>query len=159
MRSKILSVLFCLAASSASAATATGNFQVTVTIAATCIVDSTSTLDFGSPGVLSGNVDQTTTIGVRCSNTTPYNILLDKGANGASVTTRQMKSGTETINYGLYRDSSRTLNWGQTIGTDTAAGTGDGNVQNYTVFGRIPGPQTTPSPGTYTDTITVTIDY
>lgn len=155
----VLTVLCCLEAGNAIAATATGSFQVTVNITSTCIVDSTATLDFGSPGVLSSNVDQTTTIGVRCTNTTPYNILLNKGVNGTSVTTRQMKTGTETINYSLFRDTGRTQNWGETIGTDTVAGTGNGGAQNYTVYGRIPGPQTTPSPGVYTDTITVTINY
>ena len=34
--------------------------------------------------------------------------------------------------------------------------TGNGTGQNYTVYGRVP-PQTTPAPGTYTDTITVKV--
>jgi spore coat protein U-like protein len=69
-----------------------------------------------------------------------------------------MKVGTEVINYSLYSDSGRTTNWGNTVGTDTVAATGNGSAQAYTVYGRIP-PQTTPAPGTYTDTITVTVTY
>ena len=41
--------------------------------------------------VLAVNTDQTSTIDVTCTNTTPYNIGLE-GLNGGSVTTRQMKS-------------------------------------------------------------------
>ncbi|MCE3520182.1 spore coat protein U domain-containing protein, partial [Escherichia coli] len=35
---------------------------------------------------------------------------------------------------------------------------GSGAAQPYTVYGRVP-VQTTPAPGTYTDTITVTVTY
>jgi spore coat protein U-like protein len=48
--------------------------------------------------------------------------------------------------------------WGNTVGTDTVAATGSGAAQSYTVYGRITA-QTTPAPGTYTDTITVTVTY
>jgi spore coat protein U-like protein len=51
-----------------------------------------------------------------------------------------------------------TTNWGNTVGTDTVAGTGNGSGQVYTVYGQISA-QTTPAPGTYNDTITVTITY
>jgi spore coat protein U-like protein len=144
--------------SEAQAATATGSFSVQVTITATCVVSSTTTMNFGSQGVLSANVDQTSAINVTCTNTTPYNIGLDKGVNGASVTTRQMKAGAALINYSLFSDSGRTTNWGNTVGTDTVAGTGNGSAQAFTVYGRIP-PQATPAAGAYTDTITVTVTY
>jgi spore coat protein U-like protein len=143
----------------AEAATATGSFNVQVTIAATCVVTSATNLNFGTQGVLAANVDQTNTITVTCTNTTPYNIGLDKGLNGSSVTTRQMKSGGGAlINYALYSDSGRTTNWGNTVGTDTVAATGNGSGQAYTVYGRVP-PQTTPAPAVYTDTITITVTY
>ena len=48
--------------------------------------------------------------------------------------------------------------WGNTVGTNTIAGTGSGGSQSYTVYGRVP-PQTTPAAATYTDTITVTVTY
>jgi spore coat protein U-like protein len=110
--------------------------------------------------VLSGNVDQISTIQVQCTNTTPFNIGLDKGTNGSSVTSRLMKGGptNETIAYSIYSDTGHTTNWGETIGTDTVASTGTGSSQSFTVYGLIPS-QTTPSPGTYTDTVTVTVTY
>jgi|SRR5262245_14205463 len=141
------------------AATATSSFSVTITLAATCTVASPNTLDFGTQGVLSANVDQTTTFTVTCTNTTPYTVALDAGTgSGATVATRKMTSGAATVNYTLYRDAGRTNVWGVTTGTDTVAGTGNGAAQTLTVYGRVPS-QTTPAPGTYTDTINVTVTY
>jgi spore coat protein U-like protein len=141
------------------AATSTATMTVQMTITATCLVNSASTLNFGTQGVLTTNVDQTSTIQVTCTNTTPYNVGLDAGTGtGATVATRKMTSGANTVNYTLYSNSGRTTVWGTTIGTDTVAATGNGAAQSYTVYGRVP-PQTAPAPGTYTDTITVTVTY
>ena len=74
------------------------------------------------------------------------------------MTTRKMTSGANTINYSLYQNSSRTTVWGNTVGTNTVSGTGSGLGQALTVYGRVP-PQTTPAPGTYTDTIVATVTY
>jgi len=152
---------FCSVAwSDAEAATATGSFNVTVLIAATCVVTSATTLNFGTAGVLAANTDQTSTINVTCTNTTPYSIGLSKGTNGGSVTTRQMKGvvGAALINYSLFSDAPRTVNWGDTGGTGLDSGTGNGSAQPFSVFGRAP-PQTTPQLDTYNDTITVTVSY
>jgi len=151
---------FLSCATASYAATATTTMAVQVTITATCLINSASTLNFGnSIGVLAANVDQTSTIQVTCTNTTPYNIGLNAGTGtGATVATRKLTSGANTINYTLYSNSGRTTVWGNTVSTDTVAGTGNGSAQNYTVYGRIPA-QTTPAPGSYTDTITVTVTY
>jgi spore coat protein U-like protein len=145
--------------SASLAATTTSTFTVQVSITATCTINSASTLNFGTQGILSTNVDQTSTIAVTCSNTTPYNIGLDAGTgSGATVAVRKLTSGGATVNYSLYSDAGRATVWGNTVGTDTVAGTGNGSSQNFTVYGRIP-TQTTPAPGTYNDTITVTVTY
>ena len=146
-------------AGAAYAASTTTTFAVQATITATCTINSASTLNFGTVGVLAGNTDQTSTIQVTCTNTTPYNIGLNAGTGtGATVAVRKMTSGANTVNYSLYSNSGRTTVWGNTIGTDTQAATGNGSAQSYTVYGRVPA-QATPAPGTYTDTITVTLTY
>src|SRR3977135_2441606 len=66
-------------ASVSFAATSTATFTVQVTIVATCTINSASTLNFGSQGVFTANVDQTSTIQVQCTNTTPSNIGIDAG--------------------------------------------------------------------------------
>jgi spore coat protein U-like protein len=142
-----------------AATTVTSTFQVQMTIAAQCIINSAATLNFGSQGVLSANTDQTSTLSVQCTNSTAYNIGLDAGTgSGASVAVRKMTSGGNTINYSLYTDAGRSTLWGNTIGTDTVSATGNGSAQSYTVYGRVPS-QTTPAPGAYADTITVTVTY
>jgi len=145
----------------AYAATATGTLNVTLTITASCTVQNSPTLAFGSVGTLTSNTDATTAITVQCTNTTTYDIALGQGANGTSVTARQMLGtggSPSTVNYALYRDAGRTQNWGQTIGTDVVSGTGNGADQNVTVYGRVP-IQTSVKPDTYTDTVAITVTY
>jgi spore coat protein U-like protein len=158
----LVSALFVIVApwaGAARAATTTTTFTVQITITTSCVINSAGTLNFGSQGVLAANVDQTSTIQVQCTNTTPYTVGIDAGASsGATVTTRKMTNGANTISYSLFRDAARTQNWGTTIGTDTVAGTGSGAAQNITVYGRVP-TQTTPAAAVYTDTVTVTVTY
>jgi spore coat protein U-like protein len=144
----------------AMGATATGNMNVRITIQAECKIQTSADLDFGTRGVIDANVDQTSTIGVQCTSGQTYNVGLSAGGGaGATTTVRKMTGpAAAIINYALYRDTARTLLWGVTIGTDTLAGTGNGNVQNLTVYGRVP-PQVTPAAGVYTDTVAITVTY
>ena len=149
----------CALSAVANAGSTTTTFNTQITIAAACAINSASTLNFGTQGVLAANVDQTSTIQVVCTNTTPFTIGLDAGtASGATVATRKLTSGGNTVNYALYSDAAHTTIWGNTVSTDTVAGTGAGSAQNFTVYGRVP-PQAAPAPGNYSDTITVTVMY
>jgi spore coat protein U-like protein len=144
----------------ARAATATGQFNVTITIQSNCIVQSATDLAFGTQGVLSANVDAQSTISVQCTNTTPYTVGLSAGIGAAATVAARKMTGpaAATVTYSVYRDAARSLVWGTTIGTDTLAGTGNGNPQPITVYGRVP-PQATPAAGGYSDTLTVTVTY
>lgn len=141
----------------AAAATSTASFQVTATVAATCVISATN-LAFGTySGVQS---DSTSTLSATCTNTTPYTVGLSVGAaTGSTTSARSMTGpGAALLGYAMYRDSARTLNWGSTAGTDTGGGTGSGAAQTLTVYGRVPGGQYV-APGAYTDTITATITF
>ncbi len=63
-----------------------------------------------------------------------------------------------TLSYMLFRDSTRTLNWGNTIGTDTLTSQGTGAAQMLSVFGQIPAGQSA-NPTVYTDMIIATVTY
>lgn len=144
---------------SSFAATATTTFPVTVTVNAACSVSATA-LSFTYAPTSGNNADATNTVTVTCTNSTTYNVGLDAGTGtGATVATRIATSGSDTVNYTLYSDAARTTIWGNTIGTNTVAGTGLGTAQNLTVFGRVFAGQTGVIPATYTDTITVTVTF
>ncbi|WP_454067930.1 Csu type fimbrial protein [Brucella anthropi] len=133
------------------------SFNVTATVAANCLV-ATQDIDFGSVGVLSSNVDTTGRVSVTCTPGTNYTVGLSNGNTGASPTTRRMTLAGQGITYGLFQDSSRTQPWGNTVGSNTFAGTGTGTAQNLTVYGRV-SPQTTPGPGVYSDVVVVSVVY
>lgn len=154
------SVLLSGPPSPAFAATATGSFNVTLTLQAECRVTSASDLAFGTSGVIQSTISATSPIGVQCTNTTPYNVGLSAGVgSGATVAVRKMTSGAgAAVNYSLYRDTARTQVWGNTISTDTVSGTGNGAIQTLTVYGSVPA-QTTPAAGNYADTVQVTVTY
>src|SRR4030088_1985094 len=109
----------------AFAGTATTTLGVSLTINAGCNVSS-SPVAFPAQAVLASAVNQSGSVSVTCTNTTPYNVGLDKGAgSGASVANRLMTGpASATVAYGLYQDSGHGTNWGNTVGTDTLSGTG-----------------------------------
>jgi len=157
-----LGVLTALAfaPSPSPAATKTATFQVLATMVSDCTVISAPNIDFGSIGVLTANTDTTSTLTVACTPGTPYSLSLDAGTGAGSTTTdrRMASGGGGSLKYQLFRDTGRTQNWGNTVGTDTQGGTGNGSNNNYTVYARIP-PQTAPAVGSYTSTVTLTITY
>lgn len=142
----------------------TNTFPVTATITSACTV-SGSNLNFGSaidPLAAGTPLDATSTLTVTCSNTTPYTVALNAGANAGGATnfsSRTMKSGSDTLGYQLYLDSGRSSVWGDGTSSSSAKnGTGTGAAQSLSVYGRIPSLANV-VPGSYTDTVTVTISY
>ncbi|MDR3414888.1 MAG: spore coat protein U domain-containing protein [Nevskia sp.] len=136
-------------------------FNSTASVVNDCLVSATTINFGGSVGVLTGPVTANGTITATCTESDNYTIALSQGTtSGASLTDRQMAgSGGAVVHYELYTGSSYATVWGDgTSGTGTASGTGNGSGQNYTVYGRVQA-QTTPKPGTYSDTITVTVTY
>jgi spore coat protein U-like protein len=133
-------------------------FSVLATVITSCYVNAT-TLNFGTAGLLSSLINATSTVSAQCTKGTPYNVGLNAGTTaGGTTTTRLMANGPATISYKMFSDSARTINWGNTIGTDTVGGTGTGNNQALTVYGQVP-VQTSVAPGTYSDTVTATVTY
>jgi spore coat protein U-like protein len=143
---------------SGSFASSTLQFNVSATVVKTCQLSTTS-MAFGA---YSGSlVYSTATISATCTNGTAYNVGLDAGtATGATVTSRRMTGPSSALlAYSLFSNSARSINWGNTIGTDTLSGTGTGVTQSLTVYGQIPAMQTGVVAGSYNDTVTVTLTY
>lgn len=134
-------------------------FLVQANVTRDCKVWAT-TLDFGTFGLLNSAITSNgSPITVQCSRGTPYQIGLDAGLNGSGdINARKMVLGGNSIIYQLYRDSTMTQVWGNTLNTNTVAGTGDGMPVNVPVYARVP-VQTTPPAGSYQDTVIVSVTY
>ncbi len=156
-----LSVIFCLlVVTPAIASTATTTFSVNATVLSVCSV-SASALNFGNYDPTSAtDLDASTTLDVLCTDGTSFTVGLNQGtASGATVSSRAMVNGANTLDYALFQDAGRTTNWGNTPGSDTpAADTATVTANSLTVYGRVTAGQNVPAGG-YSDTITVTVNY
>lgn len=141
-------------------------------MAATTCTTSATGVSFGLYNPLSGTPNNVTgTVSVRCQmvnssfDRVDYSVALSTGSSG-SFANRTLRSGANPINYNLYADAARTQIWGVNGGGTTArAGTMNlfwfaPTVQNdLTIYGSIPAAQYNAVPGSYTDTIVVTVTY
>ena len=134
------------------------SFSTTATVSNLCNI-STINLNFGSVANLSASVVGTSTITLQCTNGDAYSVGLNAGSGtGATVANRLMSYSSYTVTYSLYRNSSHTTVWGNTIGTNTVSSTGTGGNQTLTVYGLVP-VQAAPAAGTFVDTVVATVTY
>jgi len=139
---------------SVQAGTESSQFTAQIAIEADCTVSTPDPLDFGTTGLLTSNVDAQTSFTVTCTNGTYHVIMMSDGQHAWSSQNRMANNG-QYVKYELFSDAARTQVWDFSH-YPTAYGTGA--AQSYTVYGRVP-PQTTPAPGTYTDTVTIWVYY
>jgi len=155
-----------MAAGVAQSATTTASFQVTATVAPTCSA-SAANLAFTNYTPGGGAVANSTNITVKCTSGTKFTVLLNAGSTtGESFAQRLMANGANTLQYNLYLDSKFANVFGDgTGGSQVATGTGAGvtaaNQVQVAVFGNLPDSTTNQAaiPGSYSDTIAVTVSY
>lgn len=147
----------------AEAATATGTLNVTANSVASCSVTTTA-VNFGDItglGATNANGD----VSVNCSSGIPYNISLDAGTHMGMEYTywRAISNGSINRAYVLYTTSVGG-EWGDAdfantySGATSQADNGNGLDQAHTVYGVLGGGGTLPV-GTFSDTVTVTVNY
>lgn len=128
--------------------------------AAHCTISTTS-VSFGSYDVFASTpTDTTGTVSFTCTGNADVTITLSKGG-GSTFNPRTLNGGADTLNYNLFRDAARTTIWGDGTGstaTYTLVNVPNNAAQNLTIYGRIPAAQDV-SAGTYTDSVTVNIDF
>jgi spore coat protein U-like protein len=95
----------------------------------------------------------------------PIQVDISKGG-GASYAARAMAYGANALSYNLYSDSARSMVFGNgTNGTVDASSSmvlnalGIGTPVTIPIYGRVFGGQLTSVPGSYADTISVTLTY
>ena len=138
---------------SGNAATTTGVLTATANINASCTV-SGNTMAFGT--YTGTQIDQTGIITANCTSGTSYTIAMTTAQTGGNYV-MNTSPVVDPLNYKLYTNTGRT--------TEIVAGTqietnghGNGNNQNTTVYGRLPGAQVA-SIGAYSGTTTFTLTY
>ncbi|MGJ0507879.1 MAG: Csu type fimbrial protein [Methylocystis sp.] len=134
--------------------TVTGQFNVTMTINAACAISAATDLAFGSSGIMSADVTQNSSLTVKCTQGTAYQIGLGDGNNFLSPTRRMVNAADNTkfITYELLKPDNSP--W---TSTSTVSSTGTGVDQTFTVKGRVP--QQSVAPGSYSDVVQVVVTY
>lgn len=158
----VVGSLALLGSVGANAATATATFQVTATVASSCLVSATE-LAFGSitPTEAATELAKTSNISVTCSNTHPYTVNVGFGANGGTEANRFMKNSAnaDKLAYNIYTEAAHTNVLGDGSGVSkNVPMVGTGAAQTITVYGKLLQNQFV-SAGTYADTLTVNVAY
>jgi len=155
-----ISALVISSDGSASAATKTASLSVSVNVANNCIITALPVVfpDYDPIVTHASSPDNTSSgsVTITCNKGGATTIALDLGKNAASGTQPYMKNGTDTLPYLLYSDSPGGTKWSGTT-LDVSAGTSQ-LAQVHTVYGQIPAAQPA-SFGTYSDTVTATVDF
>ncbi len=146
-------------------AQATQNISVSATVPNFCIFDGTSetAMAFDLSGVATASADfaATTTLRWRCSNGFNTSIELDGGTTTGNPDARAMTNGTDTLAYNLFTDNTYAQIWGDDTGASarvSITGVGMGTVTDSVVYGRVLlADGQAAEPGSYTDTVLVTI--
>lgn len=156
-----------LCAAFAQAETNTGDLAVSALIETGCAVSATA-MAFGTvvPGT---NKDSEAVVTVLCTSGTTYTLDLGDGGNqistGGSTSNlyrRQMASAANRLPYMFYQDTGRVTEIAASVAnTNFITSTeSDGMAKDYTVYGRVIGTESSTSPpGSYTDTVVVTVAF
>jgi len=160
------SVLFLIALTVVStplfAASKNANLDISASVAANCTI-TTGPVAFGAYDPVGANAAAdllaTGSVTVACTKGSVTTIDLGNGGN-LSAGSRRMASGTDFLNYALYKDAARTQVWGTGLagGTTAAYNAATRNLTAITVYGTVPQAQDV-TVGAYSDTVIATINY
>ena len=161
MKRLVVVSLALLVASAAQAGTATASLNVTSTVSGNCTI-STTPVAFGAYDPVGTNAttpsNNTGTVSISCTKGTTTPISLDLGAN-ATGSTRRMTDGTDYLTYELYQDTGRTTVWGASGSAQYTPAVSPGKAARaFTIFAQIAAGQDVGA-GSYTDTVTATVNF
>jgi spore coat protein U-like protein len=157
-------ILGTMAVGLAQSATTPASFQVTANLQTTCSA-SAAALAFGAYTPGAGALTANSVISVKCTKNTPFTVALNAGTTtGGTIAQRLMNSSGNHLQYNLYTTAGFATVFGDgSLGSVTQAGTGNGTATAVpvTVFGQVPDNATNQVaiPGSYSDTIAVTVTY
>ncbi|HCW0180577.1 TPA: spore coat protein U domain-containing protein [Citrobacter freundii] len=134
-------------------------FTVSATVSKQCNITSATDISFAPARATGRNLTASNTVGVACSNNTPYTIGLQP-SNGNTTGNGVMTgtgSNTDKVPYQLSSTPgpSGTV-WGNTS-LNTVTGSGTGTTTSYPVYATVPSANYTPD--SYADTVTIAVTY
>lgn len=138
-------------------------FLVSAAVTRQCTVaaGAASNINLGSVPSSALNISGTNSVSVNCSNTTPYFIGLSPSNGDTAGAGTMSGTGTDKVPYQLYSDAGLSAVWGNTATASSVgngvSGIGTGSVKSIPVWAKAPSADYTPD--TYTDTVTVTVNY
>jgi spore coat protein U-like protein len=162
----IVSAMLVGSAGFSAASYASTDMDVSTLVGEACLVSIATSMGFADYAPLTthsgADLIKDSTISAHCTLDTTATISLSVGlnpvapANTAAPVRRMSNGATGLLAYNLYRDPARTVIWGAGSGNG-ASYTGTGSSTDVLIFGKIGAGLVVPN-GTYTDTVTVSIE-
>jgi len=118
------------------------------------------TLDFGTHLRLDNLITQVGqpdagALRVNCQQNIPYRVLINAGHSGTTSNRQMVGPGSAVVSYNLYTGADYAIVWDNSTGVSA---TGNGQDQWLAIYARVPA-QNAPPPGSYSDTLTVTVSW
>lgn len=148
-------------ACSRASAEGSARFSLTVTakIIPECIISAKPDIDLGPRPASEKDITSNSTIGVTCTNTTPYNIGLapsNSSLNGNGL--MKGSDGNPSVPYQLQStDGVGGTPWGNKVMENVVTKEGSGQFQPQTVYVNVPSADF--KPDKYSDTVTINVNY
>lgn len=146
-------------AGTAHAVTKQSTFQVSATVTENCVI-SAAPLNLGDFNG-TNDLEASSAITVRCTSGTDFDVGLNAGLTGSFANRVLTGPGGTELVYNLFTDEDRTIVWNDSTNRVGGLGAGMGTAVTLDVYGQLLASQNDGAldEGTYTDTITATVEY
>lgn len=134
-------------------------FTVLATVAKQCNISYANNINLGTVNATQTNITSSSTIGVACTNSTPYTVGLvpSNGNTAGSGMMKTSNTNTNQVPYQLRSTAGQSgIVWGNTA-LNNVSGTGTGSTTALTVYVTVPGANYVPD--SYADTVTINVTY
>lgn len=128
--------------------------------APSCTFTTVTSVSFGAYNVFTSlpNNNGIGSITIRCKGGGGSKIVMLSTGQSNSYASRVMTSGANQLNYNLYTSAARNVVWGDGTGGSSTLSAAANRSTTLDIFGRIPASQDA-AVGTYTDSITATVNF
>lgn len=143
------------------ATTTSTRMQVTAQVTPGCTSLQVTGLSFGSVPANNSRFNGSATINVSCLEGVAFDVRIDNGQNVDTGQQRRMSDGRlHFLNYEIFLDAAHTQPWhdGIAAGTFRLNGIGTGSPLAFIAFGEA-APLTGQTPGSYTDSVQVDLNF